>query len=283
MARAFTNAQRALLRAPAVRIRLLATFYLDAGTYRFTDDVLDVVAGGQTYIGASALTESIEVRSGADLAAEPITLICDGNRMEQHGIQDPARVLSDIMGYLHQQRRVDFAYGLSYPEETVVNLMIPIAAMKINHVRLVDQQLDLLAEEPVAARLEIVCDSLAMRYGRSTYRTRSHADQQEIDSSDMFFSFTQDAAQAEKTIYWGKKAPRGGGGLGMPIPGGVFGTFIRAALSQAGPSSSGGGTSSGAGVMTPIGYFPNGTQTNVSSDIRSGGGASGPGTRLREY
>lgn len=220
MARAFTQVQRDLLRAPSVRIRLLVTFFLDEGTYRFCDDVMDATDGVDTYLGASALTEAIEVRSGRDLAAEPITLICDGNRMAQHGIADPARVLSDMLGYLYQQRRVDFAYGISYPDQASITLRMPVAAMKINYARLIDSTHDLEGgDQAVPAKLEIVFDSLAARYSRSTFRTRSNGDQHEIDPTDNFFSFASDVANVEKTIYWGKKAPRGNSNPGG-VPGG---------------------------------------------------------------
>lgn len=217
MARAFTQEQRDLLRAPAVKVRLFVTFYLDSGVYRFCDDVLDMTDGTNTFLGASAFTEAVEVRSGRDFAAEPITLICDGNRMAQYGIQDPARVLRDILGYLYQQRRVDFAYAISYPDQQNANLVVPIAAMKINYARLIDDNISLESTEGAIAKLEIVMDSLAARYSRATYRTRSQEDQHEIDPTDNFYSFASDVANAEKSIYWGRKAPYGGRPSGVNV------------------------------------------------------------------
>lgn len=207
MARLLTSGQKALLRAPSITLRVLFIFYLDEGTYRFCDDIQDATDGVNTYIGANPLASSLEVRSGRDLAAEPITLVLDGNKMTQAGIQDPARVLSDILGYLHRQRRVDVAFGFSYPNTQNMELLIPIAAMKINTARLIDQDMSLDdSDQAVEAKLEIVMDSLASRYSRATFRTRSHDDQLEIDPTDNFFSFTSDAANSERNLLWGKAA-----------------------------------------------------------------------------
>src|ERR1044071_1466823 len=125
MARTLTSDQKALLRSPDLKCNALATFYLDEGTYRFCDDVWDLTDGVNTYIGAAAFAEPVEIRSAKDLAAEPITLNVDGMRMAQYGVQDPARVLHDILGYLYQQRRVDYAFGFRYSYSKDLNLIVP--------------------------------------------------------------------------------------------------------------------------------------------------------------
>jgi hypothetical protein len=209
MARALTTAQRALLRASAIKVNLIATLYLDAGTYRFCDDIDDLSDGTNTWIGANALTDSVDIRSGTDLSAEGATLICDGQRMAQFGIADPARVLKDMLGYLNHQRRVDLAFAIRYPTDRNIGLTIPVAAMKINNCRLIDPASEVTSENAVYGRLEINLDSLAARYQRATFRVRSNTDQLEIDPTDKFFSFTENAVQAERTIYWGKNAPYG--------------------------------------------------------------------------
>jgi uncharacterized membrane protein YgcG len=157
--RLLTSDMRALLRSPAIRMRLLMTFFLDEGTYRFCDDIVDVTDGTNLWIGAGALGGQIEMRSGRDLSAEPITLTLDGNHLTQAGVQDPAKVLRDMMNYLYMQRRVDLAFGFSY-----------------------------------------------------------------LDTTDMFFSFTADAANTERVLFWGKKSLAGssfggtGGGGGTTSP-----------------------------------------------------------------
>lgn len=206
--RALTAPQKALLRSDC-QARLLATFFLDEGTYRFCDDAVNVSDGTNTWVGASALSSNVEVRSGKDLAAEPVTLVCDGNRMAQFGIQDPARVLRDMMGYLAQQRRIDWALGIGYPDSETLSLVIPIYAGKINNYRMIDDEVSLDNQDEVSSKLEIVIDALAARYDRATYRTRSHDDQQEIAPGDNFYSFTADAAISDSTLYWGKDAPYG--------------------------------------------------------------------------
>ena len=212
--RSFNAAQKALLRSD-MEARLLVTFYLDSGTYRFCDDVVNMYNGQHIYIGASALLGSVEIRSGDDLAAEPVTLYLDGNRMTQFGIQDPAKVLAEIMQSLASQRRVDWALGLSAIDSEEIQITIPIFAGKINSYRLIDDSVELDSKDEVPASLEIVIDALASRYNHATNRTRSHEDQQEIAPGDMFYSFTVDAQDSEQLLYWGKKAPRGtssGGG-----------------------------------------------------------------------
>lgn len=210
--RALTSPQKALLRSPCMA-RLLCTFYLDEGTYRFCDDGINVFDGTHTWIGASALATSVEVRSGKDLSAEPVTLICDGNRMAQFGIQDPARVLRDMMDYLAQQRRVDWSIGFSHIDSEEINLVVPIYAGKINNYRLVDEQIAPNSKEEVPSKLEITIDALASRYNRATFRTRSHDDQLEIAPGDNFYAFTADAAISDSTLYWGKDSPFGSGSI----------------------------------------------------------------------
>lgn len=235
--RAFTPTEKLFLRDD-LQARLLVTFLLDEGTFRFCDDSINCTDGVYTWIGASALGSSVEIKSGKDLAAEPVTLVCDGNRMAQFGVADPARVLRDILGYLAQQRRVDFAMGLSAINSEYLNMVIPIYAGKINSYRMVDNevQIDNLTESEGA--LEITIDSLASRYNRAADRTRSHTDQQEIDPTDMFFSFTADAAVSDSQLYWGKAAPYNSAPVnynmygaytrgGAPIAPGGYGPFQR--------------------------------------------------------
>lgn len=218
MARAFTTQQKELLRSPDLQVNVLATFYLDEGVYRFCDDQagFDLSDGVNTYIGANAFAEASEIRASQDLSAEQVTLILDGNRMEEAGVQDPAAVLTAILGYLYQQRRVDYAFGFRYSYSKELNLVIPAYAGKINSARLIDE--DISFEDKGArttSKLEIVLDSLAARYSRSSNRIRSHQDQLEIDPTDQFYSYTVDTALNERTVYWGKAAPfSSGGGYG---------------------------------------------------------------------
>lgn len=207
--RYFTSDQLTLLNSPNLKARLLVAFYLDEGTYRFCDDVLDISDGTNTWIGASALISDIEYTSGSDLAAEPITLVCDGNRMAQAGIHDPARVLSDMLGFINRQRRVDYFIAFSTPEDEIVNIIIPVAAMKINYAQLVDAKIDFTSSGDITSQLRITMDSLAARYTSASFRVRSHQDQIEIDPTDQFFSLTANAVRTAPTLYWGKATPAG--------------------------------------------------------------------------
>jgi len=225
MARAFSPDQMALLKSPDLAVNALVTFYLDEvnpdqpdGAWRFCDLDRGLYDGVHNYVGASALTDSIEVKSSQDLAAEPVTLVIDGNRMAQYGIDDPARVLRDILGYLFQQRRVDLALGFRYNYSYDVNLTVPIYAGKINYCSLQDMavplednntgDLDPSSGSPqLITQLQITLDSLAKRYSRATNRVRSHQDQLELDPTDMFFSYVADAIANDKNLYWGGVSP----------------------------------------------------------------------------
>lgn len=218
--RLLTAPQQALLAKGALRAHLLVAFFLDEGTYRFCDDVVDLFDGTNTWVGASSIFSDVEFTAGLGLAAEPITLICDGQRMVQSGITDPAKVLRDILTYLHRQRRVDMFLGLGDLNSEEINLVIPITAMKINYAVLVDERIDPLGDSETVSKLKIVLDSLASRYGRAPFRTRSHEDQKEIDATDNFFSFVQNASQTESTLYWGKNGPSGLSSRGA-TPGGM--------------------------------------------------------------
>lgn len=215
MARGFTTVEKALLKSPDLAVNLLATFYLDEGTYRFCDEItgFDLFDGVNTYIGANTFADAVEIRMTSDMQAEQVTLLLDGNRLTQAGVADPARVLSDILGYLYQQRRVDFAFGFRYNYSTMVTMVVPVYAGKINSARLIDKSIDYPDNDDfrTTSQLEIVLDALAARYGRATMRLRAHNDQKELDSTDQFYSHTVDVAMNERTLYWGKNSPFGSG------------------------------------------------------------------------
>lgn len=250
MARGFTAPEQALLKSPDLAVNLLATFYLDEGTYRFCDELtgFDLDDGaGTVWIGANTFADAVEIRMTSDMAAEQVTLLLDGNRLTQAGVADPARVLSDILGYMYQQRRVDFAFGFRYNYSSYLNMIVPAYAGKINSTRLVDKSIDFPDNEDfrVVSNLEIVLDSLAARYGRATLRLRAHNDQLELDPTDNFYSFTVDVAMNERSLYWGKNSPFGNGFLpGGSLPGGGFGSGGVVGLpNQSGGTGSGGGGS----------------------------------------
>jgi hypothetical protein len=212
MARDFTAPQRALLRSADIKVRLLSTWWLDDATYRFCDDVEDLTDGTYTWIGASALFSATDIRSGANMAAEPVTLTVDGTRLHQSGFTDPAGLFREVVGYLKPNRRVDLAVGAMYPDQQQVQLVLENYAGKINNAKIVDPKVELndltssSAQRPMPT-LTVTLDSLALRYQWSTGRTRSHNDQLEIDPADMFYSFVSDSIRNEGILYWGKKAP----------------------------------------------------------------------------
>lgn len=214
MARPLTSDQRTLLRSDSVKARLLATFRMDDADYLYCDDVDDITdtASGRTWIGASALAECSDIKSGSNFSAEQVTITVDGARIHASGFTDPGVLFRSILELPLHNRRVDLEYGIGYEDETELGLIIPAYAGKINHVRVVASQapFDSLPEgvdQAPQQKLEIVLDSIAIRYSWITGRTRSNADQQEIYPGDTFFRFVGDAVLNETKLYWGKKNP----------------------------------------------------------------------------
>jgi hypothetical protein len=217
---------------------------IGAGAYRFCDEMsgFDLKDGTNTWVGANAFAEASEIRMTSEMQAEQVTLLLDGNRLSQAGVADPARVLSDILGYIYQQRRVDYAFAFRYSYSNQINMIVPAYAGKINSARLIDREMDFPGEgrTRTVTYLEIVLDSLAARYNRATFRLRAHNDQLEIDPTDMFYSFTVDVTMNERTLYWGKKSPFGGGAV------------------TGGSSYGSGGSSGGSGGGSTAGDFSGG-------------------------
>lgn len=213
MARTLNDDQRALLRAPNIKARLLTTWWMDDGTYRFTDDVNDIVFGSDTWIGASAIASAADIKSAsAGWAAESVTLTIDGTRLGQSGFTDPAAFFREILTIPLANRRVDIDLGLAYEDSQVITLVCPLYAGKINNAKVTDPRMDFgpgSSSSRPASKLEIQLDSLAARYNWVVGRTRSHNDQLNIDPTDYFFSFVQENVLNEATLYWGKKAPDG--------------------------------------------------------------------------
>ena len=207
--RTFTDPQKALLRSSNIKARILTDWYLDDGTHHFCDDVEDLTDGTTTWIGASCLGAVGDIKSSSPFAAEGMSLQVDGTRLNTIGFTDPGQLFRDILTLKLHQRRVDFWLGLSYPDEQNVTLKVPIYAGKINNAKVVYPKVDFTPEgigSPSAGILTITFDSLAARYGRVTGRTRSHADQQDIDPTDKFFEFCVYSDQ-DRTLFWGKSNP----------------------------------------------------------------------------
>lgn len=202
-----TTEQRALLNSDNIKARVLSTWYMDHGTYRYCDDHEDITLGADTWIGASALAACSEIKSGTNMAAEPVTLTLDGTRMYQAGFGDPAAFFRLILELPLPNRRVDIDLALGYADQGGYLFKLPMFAGKINGVKLEDPQANMETGEPQQSKLTIQLDALSIRYGWTTHRVRAHMDQQEIDPDDMFFSFVHENQRNETTLYWGKKAP----------------------------------------------------------------------------
>lgn len=209
MARTFTTDQMNLLQSGNVKLRLLSDWYLDDGTHHFCDDVEDLSDGSTTWIGASVLGVLGDIKSSGQFAAESVSLIVDGTRLGISGFTDPGQLFRDILTMKLHQRRVDFSFGLMYADSNTITLQIPIYAAKINNAKVTYPKANFDPQGiavPSPGSLTITFDSLAARYGRVTGRTRSHADQQEIDPTDKFFEFVVYSDQ-DRTLFWGKSNP----------------------------------------------------------------------------
>lgn len=222
MSRAFSSYQRQILRSGAFKLRLLVTFWLDEGVTRFCDDIEDLRYGDELYIGSSALASCTDIKSGGGLVAEPVTIVLDGTKVDALGPINTQALFRDVLRLKLHQRRVDIAIGVSPITQFDIMFKKPVYAGKINNARLVDAKLnfDTSPGQPSTENLEIVLDSLAARYNRTTNRTRSHADQQQIDPTDKFYSFVQGLVQTQQNIYWGKADPSGAIGLPSSTYGG---------------------------------------------------------------
>ncbi|MGL5078680.1 MAG: hypothetical protein ACRDBG_23015, partial [Waterburya sp.] len=166
----------------------------------------------RTYIGASALFNSVSIRSGGAFAAEPVTLLLDGNKLNQGGLPSSLEFFNSILASNTTQKRINLKLAIRDYNTEAVNVVWNLYAGKINYIRQVDEGASVTGDTPANSYLECVLDSLAMRYDRATMRTRSHEDQLEIDSTDMFFSFVQSANATERSVYWGRAAADGSTG-----------------------------------------------------------------------
>ena len=205
--RFLTEEQKQLLASHSLRAHLLATLWLDEGVFRMCDDVNDLTDGDLTWIGANALFGATDIRSGAPFSAEGVTLRVDGTRAYAAGISDPAYVFNAFLETNFHQRRIDLEWAFMPHDSQNITLIVPAYAGKINHATLIDDGIEINSAEPVFSTLEIQLDALAARYGRRSFRTRSHDDQLQLDPNDQFFSYVAGIRHVEDTLYWGKQTP----------------------------------------------------------------------------
>lgn len=208
--RFFTEEQKELLRSESLRVNILVTMYFDGDEIvQLCDHTEDLTDGANTWLGANMLLEATEIRAGAPMTAESVTITVDGNRLNALGLDDPDAILNLLFTVDFHQRRVDIDFAFSAIDSQHIDLIVPGYAGKINYARLVHEGIDLNDGGQTFAKLEIVLDSLAARYRRATHRTRSNEDQEEIAPGDKFYSFVTSAVLQESTLYWGKAAPNG--------------------------------------------------------------------------
>lgn len=207
--RLLTTDQLNMLKASGIRATLLATLFMDEGTYRFCDDSQDKTDGVYTWIGANVLFTATDIRAGSPLTAEQVTITLDGTRLFNAGVSDPGYVLNALFSTDFHQRRIDLAYGFSPLDEEQLSLVVNVYAGKINNARVVDDGEDSLTTgSPAFSKLEITLDSWAARLKRKSFRTRSNDDQLQLAAGDKFFSYVAGAVGTEETLYWGKETPK---------------------------------------------------------------------------
>lgn len=211
--RFFTLDQLALIRSSGFRANMLITLRLDEGWVRLCDSVDDITLGDGpsaiTWIGASVLLDSTEIKASSPLTAESVTITLDGNRLYEAGVTDPGFIMNSFLNTKYTQRRVDFAYAIFPMDSTEASILFRAYSGKINYAKLVHSQMDEDSADGGYAKLEIYLDALASRYRRATYRTRSAEDQNEIYGGDKFYNLVTAAAQQEQSLWWGRKAPTG--------------------------------------------------------------------------
>lgn len=213
MAHNFNTAQMALLRAPNIRARLLTTWFMDDGVYRYTDHIEDLTIDGVTWIGASAIAACSSITSPQGLSSESVTIDIDGTLLFNAGMEDPTILFNMILELPLSNRPLEIELGLGYDDADEFILRLPLLSGLINHAKLVDPQMQRSAEslEAVQPKLQIVVDSIAQRYSWVTNRLRTHQDQQGIDPTDRFFEYVHLNQVNESKLYWGRATPTSSG------------------------------------------------------------------------
>jgi hypothetical protein len=216
MARTFTTDQLDLLYSGAFKVRTCVQFNLDSGAAYFCDDMDDLFDGTNTWVGANAIMSLPDIKSSVGWAAESCQFVVDGNRYGEATGQDPGYLFASVMNQTYHQRRVSFFYGVAPIDSFQLSFLIPIYQGLINNIKVVDQQFDFLnggdisgSGTTVASQMVVTVDTLALRYSWSTYRTRSHTDQLDLNANDSFFIFTNTIVANELNLFWGRSPPTG--------------------------------------------------------------------------
>ncbi|MGL5116504.1 MAG: hypothetical protein ACRC7C_14390 [Beijerinckiaceae bacterium] len=222
MALALTGAQRALLRGPAIAIRVLVDLYLGSGRYSFWDGAEHMTLSGQMYLAAGAFSSVSSISFGQDLGADGIEIVFDATRLLEGSPEpfDPAALLATIHDETYHQKRVDIRFAFFDPETGEQALTVRRFGGVIDQIEIRDAPPG--EDGPGGALMVIRCESIARRYGRREGRTRSHEDQTEIWGADDFFKFTSSTIASERNIVWGRKPAGAGGALGGGGSGLIF-------------------------------------------------------------
>lgn len=186
--RLISPAAQAALASGSYGRRVLVAFDMPSGLFGLWDDVEDLTYGGITYGRAAGAIRVGSFGSGGDNVARAVTVELSG--------LDPLLITQVERGPWHQR-------------PITVREAILDADKQIQHVEVMFAGfIDQLVRRDNAGKpstLQAICESIQRELPRRGARSRSDADQRQIDSADGFLRHTVSAITGE--IYWGRLPP----------------------------------------------------------------------------
>lgn len=171
-------------------VRNLIHAELPGGTIGFWDDIYDLVYAGVTYTrGAGAFTMS-PISSHGDLAVRGVQVVFSSLDTD---------VVSQIYAAEYHQRSVVISRAIMAADQPFV------IQMHAWFAGFIDQAV-IRERGGGTADLTIRCETIARELNRKGARTRSNADQRQIDVNDGFFQHTANATNSP--IRWGRRPDR---------------------------------------------------------------------------
>ncbi len=169
--------------------RALVLFETPGGNAGFWDDGYDIVYGGNTYFALGGAMAITSFASGADFASRSVDVTISGI--------DPLVAGAVEAEQWHQRPVTVFEAIMAVDSPQILNIDPWFAGF-------VDQ---MIRTERIGGTSNLVakCESIAREFGRKGARTRSDADQRQIDPADGFFKHA--ASTGNTPINWGTSQP----------------------------------------------------------------------------
>ena len=191
----YSGAALALLASGVFVRRQLIWVEMPSENVGFWDDAYDAVIEGRTYLATYGAIQISPRTSAADLGARDLTLAV--NALE-------GAIIAPVLAEAYHQRPIFVSEALISPETQQVISLDQWFAGWINQI----PRKERLNGE---ARLEVQCAGIGREFSRSGARTRSDADQRQLDSNDAFFN--QVVAANNVPQQWGRTTAKKPGGI----------------------------------------------------------------------